>query len=222
MNIVWHGYSCFRITENQAGGEVSVVIDPFVPEGSARLPRNLAADLVVVSHDHPRHNNVEAVSATAGGAAPFVIDGPGEYEVKEIMVTGIPSSHGGDEGEDKNANTMYYLVVNGVHMVHLGDLNHKLEEKHMTEVHDIDVLFVPVGGHGTLDAKAAAEVVGQLEPRVIIPMHYKAGGVCDDCDGVDAFLKVMGMSRPEPVAKLKLAAKDLPQDEMKIVLLDPQ
>lgn len=217
MNIVWHGYSCFRITENLHGAEVSVVVDPYSSDTAKKLPRNLAADLVVVSHDHPHHNNVAAV-----GGEPFVVDGPGEYEVKEIMVTGIPTYHDLVGGEEQGVNTMYYFLVGDLHVVHLGDLKHKLEERHMTEFHNIDVLLVPVGGHDVLDAKTAVEVIGQLEPRVIIPMHYRTEGFEDAGDGVDAFLKAMGAVRPEPLSKLKIAAKDLPQDEMRIVLLDPQ
>lgn len=221
MNIVWHGDSCFRISENLNGAEVALVTDPFQPEDGKKLPRNLVADIVTVSHDHPRHNNAAAVSAMPGGAEPFAVDGPGEYEVKDIHVKGIdtPIDPGGKE---KGRNTIYYFIVNGIHLVHLGDIKHKLSEEYLPEVHDIDVLFVPVGGHETLDAKTAAEVVAQFEPRIIVPMHYRAGGVCEDCESVDAFLKAMGLEKPEPVAKIKLSAKDLPQDEMKVILLDPQ
>lgn len=217
MNIVWHGYSCFRITENLSGGEVAVVIDPFGPEDGAKLPRNLAADLVVSSHDHARHNNVSAI-----GGDPFVIDGPGEYEVREVMVTGVQTFLDDENGKKNGDNTLYYFVINGVHIVHVGDLKHKLDPKHLTHFHDIDVLMVPVGGNSVLDAKQAVDIVGQIQPRIVIPMHFKAGKTCQDCDGVDVFLKAMGSSPVEPVNKLKLSVKDLPQEDTKIVILDPQ
>lgn len=217
MNIVWHGYSCFRITENTHAGEVAVVTDPYASEGGQKLPRNLTADIVLSSHDHARHNNIAAV-----GGNPFVINSPGEFEVKEISVSGVPTYHDLAEGKEKGVNTMFYLVANDIHLVHLGDLKHKLAEQHMEEFHEIDVLMVPVGGGDVLDAKAAAEVIGQLEPRVIIPMHYRSGGLCSDCAEVEAFLKVMGAGKIEAVPKLKLTAKDLPQDEMRIILLSPQ
>lgn len=221
MQITWHGFSCFRITETLNGHEVSVVIDPYESADGFKLPRNLSADVVISSHAHPRHNNVEAV-AGPNGAAPFVITGPGEFEVKDVFVTGIPCYHDMVEGKEKGMNTLFYVTIGDVHLVHLGDLKHKLEEKHMEDMHRVDVLMVPVGGHDVLDGKAAAEVVAQLEPRVIIPMHYKAGGNGGALDTADAFLKAMGAGKPEALPKLKLAAKDLPQEETKIVTLDPQ
>ena len=217
MNITWHGFSCFRIEEKTVGGEVAVVTDPFTPEDGKKMPRNISADIVTSSHEHPRHDNIKDV-----GGDPFVITGPGEYEVKEVFVTGVPTYHDMVEGKEKGQNTMYYITVGDVHMVHLGDLKHALEEKHMEELHNIDVLFVPVGGGDVLTAKQAVEVCGQLEPRVIIPMHFKSGGIGSKLDGVEAFLKAMGAGKTEPVAKLKLSKKDLPQEEMKIMLLEPQ
>lgn len=217
MNITWHGFSCFKIEEKAAGGEVTLVIDPFEPEDGKKLPRNITADIVVSSHDHPRHGNIKDI-----GGTPFVITGPGEFEVKEMFVTGVPTYHDMVEGKEKGTNTMYYITVGDVHMVHLGDLNHPLEEKHMEELHNIDVLFVPVGSGGALSAKQAVDVIGQLEPRVIIPMHYKSGGVGAKLDGIEPFLKAMGLAKPEVVSKFKIAKKELPQDEMKIVLLELQ
>jgi len=208
MQITWHGLSCFKITETRTGGEVTIVTDPFENEGGHKMPRNLTADLVVSSHDHPRHRNLEAV-----GGTPFVVTGPGEFEVKDAFVTGVATYHDMVEGKEKGTNTMFYITVGGVHMVYLGDLKHTLDERHLTEFHDIDVLFIPVGGGDVLDARQAAEVVAQLEPRVIIPMHY---------DDITPFLKAMAATKPEVLPKLKLTVKDLPQDETKIILLDPQ
>jgi L-ascorbate metabolism protein UlaG (beta-lactamase superfamily) len=222
MTITWLGFSCFKIEEKLAGGEVSVMTDPFSPEDGKKLPRNASADAVTVSHDHPRHNNVKDVSAVGGSGSPFVIDGPGEYEIKDVFVSGVPTYHDMVEGKEKGRNTMYYVTVGDVHIVHLGDLKHPLEEKHMEELHNIDILFIPVGGGDVLTAKQAVEVVGQLEPRVIIPMHYRAGGTGAKLDGVDAFIKAMGVPKPETVSRFKVAKKDLPQEEMKVVLLDPQ
>jgi L-ascorbate metabolism protein UlaG (beta-lactamase superfamily) len=217
MIITWHGFSCFRLQEQGHGREVSVVFDPFAPEDGKKLPRNLAADVVVSSHDHPRHHHIDGV-----GGTPFVIDGPGEYEVKDVFVTGVETYHDLVDGKKRGRNTMYYVSVGDLLLAHLGDLKHPLEEKHMQELHEIDVLFVPVGGGDVLNAKQAAEVVSQLEPRVIVPMHYKTAGFCPKADGVEPFLKAIGIGKPEVQPKLKIAAKDLPQEETSIVLLDPQ
>lgn len=222
MNITWHGFSCFRITESRQGGEVALVTDPFAPEDGKKLSRALAADVVTVSHDHERHNNVEAVGGVTDEAKPFVINGPGEYEVKDLFVTGIPTYHDMVEGKEKGSNTMYRITSGDLHLVFLGDLKHPLEEKHLEEFHDVDVLFVPVGGGDVLTAKQAADVVAQLEPRIIVPMHYKSGSVGSKFDEVEPFLKAMGLGKPEILPKLKISSKDLPQDETKIVLLEIQ
>jgi L-ascorbate metabolism protein UlaG (beta-lactamase superfamily) len=218
MVITWYGYNCFRIQQEQGRDlEVSLITDPFTPEKGERLPRNFTSDIVTVSHDHSRHNNLAAVEGS-----PFVIDGPGEYEVKELFVTGVATYHDMVEGKEKGQNTMFYITGGDMHLVHLGDLKHPLEEKHLEEFHHIDVLFVPVGGGTVLDAKQAAAVVDQLDPRVVVPMHYRAGNVGAASDTVDAFLKAIGAPKSELLPKLKLAKKDLPQEERIVALLDPQ
>lgn len=221
MTITWHGFSCFKIQEQTRDTEVALVTDPFEPEDGKKLSRALAADIVTVSHDHSRHNNIEAVQGV-GDKAPFIIKTPGEFEVKDVFVTGVSTFHDMVDGKEKGRNTMYYITVGDVHIVHLGDLKHALEEKHLEDFHNIDVLMIPVGGGDVLDAKQAADIVNQLEPRVVVPMHYRVDGFGAKFDAVDPFLKALGMTRPEPLAKLKLAKKDLPQEDRHIVLLEPQ
>ncbi len=217
MQITWHGFSCFRITETLNGHEVSVVIDPFANQDGFKMPRNLTADMVLSSHDHDRHNHIEGV-----GGEPFIITGPGEYEVKDAFVTGISTYHDSVEGKEKGTNTMYYVTIGDIHIVHLGDLKHALEEKHLEEFRQVDVLFIPVGGGDTLGGKQAADVVAQLEPRIIIPMHYRHGDAGNKLETVDAFLKAMGAGKIEALPKLKISAKDLPQEETKVIILEPQ
>jgi L-ascorbate metabolism protein UlaG (beta-lactamase superfamily) len=218
MNITWYGNSCFKLEiGSRANDKVSLVTDPFAKEGRNGMPRTLSADIVTVSHNHERHNNVADI-----GGNPFIIDGPGEYEIKDVMVNGIRTMHGENDGKTLCPNTIYYIVAEDLHIVHLGDLSHKLDESQFADVHSTDVLFVPIGGKGTLDAKTAAEVVGQFEPRVIIPMHYKSGRWGEGMDGLDPFLKAMGVAEPEVVSKYKLTMRDLPQEETKIVVIESQ
>lgn len=217
MNITWLGFSCFKIQEQAQGHDVTIVTDPFGAEGGKKLSRALTADIVTSSHDHPRHNNVSAV-----GGDPFVITGPGEYEVKDTFVTGVETYHDKVEGKEKGKNTIFYITFGGIHMAHLGDLKHKLDAEHLEELHDIDVLFVPVGGGDVLDAKQAVDVIGQFDPRIIIPMHYRTPKSGKDLNPVDEFLKAMGVSEPERTNRLKLTAKSLPQDETRIIILEPQ
>jgi L-ascorbate metabolism protein UlaG (beta-lactamase superfamily) len=218
MNITWYGYSCFKFEIGaRSGAKVSVVTDPFVKEGRNGLPRTLTADIVTVSHNHERHNNVKEV-----GGDPFVIDGPGEYEVKDVMVTGVRASHNDKESKVNDPNTLFYMVAEDLHIAHLGGLNHKLDESQMADLHDIDLLFVPIGGHDGLDAKQAVEAVRQFEPRVIVPMHYQSGRWGSDLDGLQPFLKAMGVAEPEVVNKLKITPRDLPQEDSKIIVIEPQ
>ncbi len=217
MYVTWHGFSCVKISETRQGGEVTLVTDPFSPEDGKKLSRSLVADIVTVSHDSARHHAIDAV-----GGTPFLVNGPGEYEVKDVFVTGMSTYHEIVDGKEKGTNTMFYITVGEIHIAHLGALSHPLEDRHVEELHDIDILFVPVGGGEVLNAKQAAAVVGQLEPRVIIPLHYKMNGYGTQLDGVEPFLKAMGMSKTEPLAKLKISAKELPQEETKIILLEPQ
>lgn len=217
MIITWHGFSCFKIQEQTRDREVTILMDPFSPEDGKKLPRNLAADVVTISHEHPRHDNIAAVAGQ-----PFVISGPGEYEVKDAFFTGVATYHDLVDGKEKGRNTMYFMNIGNLLLLHVGDLKHALEEKHITDLHDIDVLFLPVGGRDVLDAKQAVELVGQLEPRLIIPMHYKTSGFCPKYDTADPFLKAMSLGKIEALPKLKIVEKDLPQDEMKVIILEPQ
>lgn len=217
MIITWYGYSCFRLEFQGHRGKVALVTDPYAPEGKSRLPRNFSAEILTVSHDHERHNNIAAV-----GGNPFVITGPGEYEVKEVFVQGVTAFHDDEEGKKMGENTMYYITAEGLHIAHLGDLKHSLKEDQLGDMHSIDILFVPVGGGDVLNAKQAADVVSQFEPRVIIPMHYKTDKLGKELDGVTPFLKAMGIAESEELPKLKISDRDLPQEETQIIVLQQQ
>ncbi len=217
MQIIWNGFSCFKLSETRQGEEVSLVADPFSPEDGKKLSRALSADIVTTSHDHARHNAIDAV-----GGSPFTIDGAGEYEIKDIFVTGLTTYHDIVDEKEKGTNTMYYITIGDLHLAHLGALKHPLEDRHLEEFQNIDILFVPVGGGDVLNGKQAAAVVAQIEPRIIIPMQYKINGYGTNFDGVDGFLKAMGMGKPEVLQKLKISGKELPQEETKIILLEPQ
>jgi L-ascorbate metabolism protein UlaG (beta-lactamase superfamily) len=173
--------------------------------------------VVTVSHDHARHNNVAAVSGN-----PFVIDGPGEYEVKDVFVHGVGAFHDDEGGRRMGDNTMYYITAEDLHIAHLGDLKHELQENQLGDMHNIDILFVPVGGKDVLDAKQAAAVVSQFEPRIVVPMHYRTDRLGKDLDKIEDFLKAMGIADAEETSKLKVSTRDLPQEEMKVIVLQQQ
>jgi len=213
MTITWLGHSCFKIQDK----EVTLITDPYDPSIGLKLPR-IAADIVTISHDHSDHNNVAGVHGKVG--EPFVISGPGEYEVKDTFIYGIPFWHDKKEGEERGVSIAYRIEIEGISIAHLGDLGHTLTEEQASKLDGVDILLIPVGGKYTIGAHEASEVINEIEPRIVIPMHYKIPGLKLDIDQVDKFLKEMGASKAERLPKLKISKKDLPQEETRIILLD--
>lgn len=210
MDINWYGQSCFRIK----GKSVTVVTDPYDPvQTHLRLPKDLSADIVLISHSHPDHNFPQAVINN-----PLVINGPGEYEKLGVMINGVPTYHDNTEGSERGKNTAYHLLIDGVNIVHLGDLGHLLSEEQLSEFSQTDILMIPVGGVYTIDAEVAAKVVAQLEPKIVIPMHYKLAELKYELEDVDKFLKTMGAESVEPQPKFSISKEKLPEETTVVVL----
>lgn len=208
MDITWLGYSCFRIK----GKEVTVMTDPYPPGLGYSLGRP-QANIVTVSHHHPGHSYVDGVNGEYK-----VIKGPGEYELKEIYITGIATWHDADKGQKLGHNTIYVLEIEGVTLCHLGDLGHQLSSELLEEVGDIDVLFLPVGGVSTIGGATAAEIVRRVTPKVAVPMHYKTPTLKRDLEPVDRFLKEMGIKENVSQPKLSVSRSNLPAGTQVIVL----
>lgn len=220
MIITWLGHSCFKIqTQSGSAGNATILIDPYAKDIGIRLPK-VTADFVLVTHDHSDHNNIADVSGS-----PYVATMPGEYEVRGVFAHGIAAYHDSSEGKDRGLITMYRIEAEGMTLAHLGDLGQpKLSDEQFEQLNGVDILFIPVGGTFTIDAKAAVDIITQLEPRIVIPMHYKIPGLDAKrfpIDGVDKFIKQMGLTSNGREDKLKIAKKDLPQEETKVVLLNP-
>ena len=214
MDVTWHGLSCFRLR----GKNATVVTDPYLPSVGVRLPR-LEADLVTLSHGHPNHSNLDAVTTKAA----FVVEGPGEYEVKGITVFGIRSFHDAVAGAEQGSNTIYVLEIDEVRLCHLGDLGHGLDDETVEAIGTpVDVLLVPVGGGKALNATRAAEVVRSIEPRWVVPMHYRTPGLKTDLDGVDIFLKEMSVTEATPQGKLVVQYTGSGDSDTKVFLLEPK
>ncbi|HZQ50084.1 MAG TPA: MBL fold metallo-hydrolase [Candidatus Dormibacteraeota bacterium] len=212
MDVTWLGQSCFRLR----GKNAAVVTDPFPPSLGLRLPRQ-EAELVTISHDHENHSYTQAVRDGA-----FEIMGPGEYEIAGVSVIGIPTFHDADKGSKRGPNTVYLIEIDDVRVCHLGDLGHPLDDAAAETVSSVDVLLVPVGGKTAINAAQAAEVVRQLEPRFVVPMHYATPGVKVDLEGVDRFLKEMAVTSFEPQPKLSVQASSATEYETKVVVLEPK
>lgn len=209
MTISWFGQSCFRI-ESKEG---SVLIDPFSPEIGLRPPK-IKDDVVLVTHDHYDHNNVSGANEEA-----MILKGPGEYERKGISIRGILSYHDDSQGAERGLNTIYSIKAEDITVCHLGDFGQSdFQDHQIDDIGSVDILMIPVGGKYTIDAKAAVKLIGEIEPKVIIPMHYKTPGLKVDIDGVDKFIKELGLT-PEKVDKYKIAKKNLPVDDIKLVVI---
>lgn len=211
MDITWYGQACFRLR----GRGQSVVTDPYGPEIGLTLPR-LNATIVTVSHQHSDHNHVKALRGS-----PYIIRGPGEYEVGGIFVIGIATFHDSARGQERGKNTAYLIEFEEMTICHLGDLGHIPSQEQVEQLNDVDVLLVPIGGHVTLTGARAAEVVNILEPRIVIPMHYKVPGLKAKIENASRFLKEMAVETPERLDSLRITKGQLPE-QTRVALLEPK
>jgi len=161
MDISWLGHSCFRIR----GSRATVITDPYPPSLGYSLGKPTAR-IVTVSQPHPGQSYVQGI-----GGEPRLVTGPGEYEISGVLIIGIATFHDGEKGRKRGKNTVYLMEVDEVSVCHLGDLGHVLTTEQIEELDNVDVLLLPVGGVSTINAPMAAEVVRQLEPKVVVPMH---------------------------------------------------
>lgn len=211
----WFGHGCFRVR----GREATIILDPVGKSTGYSLPRQ-KADIVTVSHMHPGHHALGSVQEGY-----FLIDGPGEYEVSEVSITGIRTfdeKQGGDKqgGKECGYNTIYIFELEDVRICHLGDLAHPLTESQAEGLEGVDVLLIPVGGGHALDAQGATEVIGQIEPHIVIPMHYRTASGDANLDDLTAFCQALGVTDPTPLEKATLRKSDLPET-VKVIILEP-
>jgi len=208
MEIVWYGHSCFRLKTRGA----IVVTDPCGKDVGYNIPR-IRADIVTVSLNHPDYNNCALVQG-----APKVINGPGEYEVKGAFITGIATNLKKSKGPERLKNTIYLFDFDGLTVCHLGNLDHVPSQAQVQVLSDIDVLLIPVGAVTTLNANQAAEMIGLLEPKIVIPMHYKTRVVKAKLEPVSKFLKLIGLPEASPRESLEIDKSSLPSETQVIVL----
>lgn len=211
MEITWFGRSCFRLR----GRGASVITDPFAPEAGYRLPR-MAATLVTVSHDDEGHNYARIARDN-----PYVIQGPGEYEVGGVFVIGVATYHDDKQGAERGKNTAYLIEFEELAICHLGDLGHLPTQEQIEELNGIDILMLPVGGKEVLSSARAVEVVNLLEPKLVIPMRYRIADMDKEMATVTRFLTEMNAREVEPQEALRVTAGQLPEDT-RVELLSPR
>ncbi|MBI4334232.1 MAG: MBL fold metallo-hydrolase [Chloroflexi bacterium] len=225
MEIIWLGHSCFRIKGKQG----TVITDPFAPEFGYKTGK-LEADIVTVSHDHPGHNSTAAIAPVASNLAalpadgifcsrPKVVHAPGEYDIANIWVTGIPSFHDSENGARRGKNCIYLIQIDDIVLCHLGDIGHRLSTQQLQDLGGAEVLFLPVGGHSTIDAAVASEIVRAVDPKLVIPMHYKTAAETSPLDTLDNFSKQMALAEVTAQARLSVTRNTLP-DQTRVVVMD--
>ncbi|NLG97684.1 MAG: MBL fold metallo-hydrolase [Chloroflexi bacterium] len=200
MKIKWLGHSCFLLTS--ANG-LRLLTDPFNEKVRFPLPE-VEADVVTVSHQHFDHNNTSIVRGS-----PKIFSVLGQYEYRNLRLLGVPSFHDRTGGSERGRNIIFKITMDGLNIVHCGDLGHILHEKTIKEIGAVDVLLVPVGGYYTIDASDAALVVKQLRPKVTIPMHFKTGELDFPIDTVDRFIKEVGEAKEVDGQEIELTRDNI-------------
>lgn len=214
MIISWLGQSCFKLQDKLNGQDITVIVDPFSPTYTGlKLPANLTADIVAISHQHEDHNFRQGVSGQ-----PFIVDMAGEYEIAGLSIDAIDSDHDQKGGAERGHNLIFRLEFSDLAVAHLGDLGSPLEAKQLERLAGTDILLVPIGGRYTLDAKQAVEAINQIEPKMVIPMHYQLPGLKMELNAVDDFIKALGLA-PVYENKLKISRRDLDSENTQLTVL---
>jgi L-ascorbate metabolism protein UlaG (beta-lactamase superfamily) len=215
MEITWYGLSCFRLAER---GTATVVTDPFHNIQAGFEPSKLAVDIVTISHTFPGQQYPETMNG-----APYVITGPGEYEVGGVFITGIQT--GGPKTSETVSselqNTLYVFDFNALTVAHLGNLDRILTQAEIEAIGTVNVAIVPISSQRGLNTARAAELINQMEPNIVIPMHYAETASSIPLDALSKFLKEMGLSQVEKQPSLKVTSSSLPE-ETQVIVLDYQ
>lgn len=213
MEITHVGHASFKIRGKQA----TLITDPYDPKSVGLKFPQTTATIVTISHEHSDHNYRAGITGE-----PVIVSGPGEYEINGVGIIGISAFHDAQRGTQRGTTIIYRIEMDGITIVHCGDLGHVLEQSQQEVLDDVDILFVPVGGHYSLGPAEAAVVTTALEPSIVIPMHYHTPQLNQEAfsmlQPVTAFLKELGKETVIPVPKLTITKDKLPEEQTIIVL----
>jgi len=204
LKIRWHGHSCFEITD-----DVTLITDPHDGKSIGIPAPNVEGDIILVSHDHYDHNSVKSVDKEGSK----IITDDRKRNISNIEIKGIKSFHDEHQGEKRGESIIYKFIIDGVAFCHLGDLGHEIDEDTIKRIGNVDILFVPVGGTFTIDAKRAWNVINSMNPKISIPMHYKIGGLSLPIDGIDPFLEKNKFKILKVGNEIDIEKEDLPNEQ---------
>jgi L-ascorbate metabolism protein UlaG (beta-lactamase superfamily) len=214
MEITFVGHACFKVKSKNA----TLVFDPYDPKKVGYNLPKLTSDILLISHQHGDHNYIKGVSDYQ-----LLIDSPGEYEMKDVYIVGFESFHDANGGKDRGKNTMFLVEIEGVTLLHLGDLGHELDDNTLSNISRVDVLLIPVGGVYTIDPKVASKVISSLEPGFVVPMHYQTKdltGLSNKLGSLDDFLEELGSDESAKKSeKLVISGTTHIPEESEVVVL---
>lgn len=212
MQIYWHGYSTIRIETKNGEQSTAIMTDPFENEAAIRFPRTAEPEILLLSHQDRKDFNLEGVAGK-----PFVISDPGEYEVRGVFINGVQDPKA-DSGTKRPL--MYRIHTEDMTVAFLGQLNRKPTDNELEALGNVDILILPVGGNNVMDAKLSASIISLVEPRMVVPIHYHVAGIKNKLGTVDSFCDAIGVCKRQDMNKLKVAKKDLPADDVLIMVVE--
>ncbi len=213
MQIYWHGMSCVRIEASVGLQEATLVTDPFDADSGLRFPKNLTPDVVALSHMNRKKFALDAFENK-----PFVVDIPGEYEVKGMFAFATPILDESDKNQEHAL--IYRFEIEGMSLGFLGGATRALTEQELGKLESIDILLLPVGGNGKLDAKQAIDIIQKVEPRIVVPLDHHIEGLKETFGTADQFCTQLGVCKRQDGNKLKISRKDLPAEDLLVTVLE--
>ncbi|MFH1559520.1 MAG: MBL fold metallo-hydrolase [Patescibacteria group bacterium] len=209
MQIQWFGLSYFKIQTKDA----VILVNPYAPKFGLKAP-HFKADILLVSQESEEYNFRPAALGN-----PFTICSPGEYELKDVFIYAVPFVSENKKEPEKMLTSHFLIEAEGITLAFLAGLKAVPAEEQLERFNEVDILFIPVGGKEVLGAEGASKVISEIEPRIVVPMHYRTSGLKLPLEGVNSFCREMGVKESESLDKLKISLKDLPQEETKVFLL---
>lgn len=203
LQIRWHGHACWEITN-----DVTLVTDPHDGKSIGIPAPTVAGDIILVSHDHYDHNSVKSVEKEGSK----VVTDERKRTINDIEIRGIESFHDEEQGAKRGKNIIYKFVVNDISFCHMGDLGHDLDDEAVQKIGQVDILFIPIGGTFTVDDKQAWNLVKKINPKIIVPMHYKIGGLSLPIAGIDSFLERSIFTVSHVGNEIDIEKEDLPDE----------
>lgn len=218
MKIIWYGQGCFQmVLKGEGKSRITVVIDPFDSRVKLKAPWK-KADVLLITQQGEESGEIKSAQAQ-----PFLIIGPGEYEIKSIFIQGIAVPCEEHKDQKQKGSTIFTMRAEGMQLCHLGAFcQGELTLQQLDKIGDVDVLMIPIGGVSGINKRQVLKIISQIEPRIVIPMHYQIPGPRTRQKTLDEFLKAFGIESIVPQSMISIKTKDLPkEDETKVLVLKP-